>query len=121
LWSADFGESLGIGTGMAGIQTEMNAKHALGFLMVGVLMKSLPAFAPDWFPGTGPDGSSASAIWLTCLGRIEILLGSYYLVKHQTLLGLKRLAIGGPPHSRGGGGVSLATARASGFKAVRLG
>ena len=31
----------------------MNTKNALGFLVVGVVMKSLPALAPDWFPPTG--------------------------------------------------------------------
>jgi len=111
---ADFGNSLRLGTGLAGNELLMNTKNALGFLVAGVLMKSLPAFAPDWFPGTGLDGSSASAIWLTCMGRIEILIGSYYLVKTQTLLGLKRLAVGRPPDTRRAG-VALASIQPNGL------
>ena len=70
----------------------MNTKNALGFLVVGVVMKSLPALAPDWFPPTGPDGTSASAIWLNCMGPIEIIIGGWYVIRQQTASVLKLLA-----------------------------
>jgi hypothetical protein len=92
----------------------MNAKNALGFLVVGIVMKSLPGLSPDWFPPTGCDGTSASAIWLTTMGRIEILLGSWYLVKNRGSLGLRRLAVrrAAPPDRAR---VSLADAQTHGL------
>ena len=77
-------------------------------MVAGVLMKSLPVLAPSWFPGTGSDGTSASAIWLDWMGRIEVLLGSYYLVKTQLFKSLQRAASGRNQRPRGEA-VTLAT------------
>ena len=55
-------------------------------------MQALPRLAPTWFPPTGCDGTSGSAIWLTWMGRIEMLLGGCYLLKHQAGATYRRLA-----------------------------
>jgi len=91
----------------------MNVKNALGFLFVGLAMKALPGLSPDWFPPTGADGTSASAIWLIWMGRIEILVGGWYLFKHQARQTLRRLAAS--PPARRAPDVSLARAQAGGL------
>jgi hypothetical protein len=92
----------------------MNARNALVFLFVGVAMRALPGLSPDWFPPTGADGTSASAIWLTWMGRIEIVVGGWYLLKHQARQSFRRLAATAPRPGNGAG-VSLARARPDGL------
>ena len=70
----------------------MNTKNALGFLLVGVLMKALPGLEPHAFTHLGPDGTSAAATWVVCMGLIIASLGGLYLIKHHAWPSLKRVA-----------------------------
>jgi hypothetical protein len=69
----------------------MNAKNALGFLLVGALMKSLPSLEPHWFHHAGSVGPSAAATWMVCMGLIEAALGGCYLLKHHIWPALRHL------------------------------
>ncbi len=79
----------------------MNTKNALGFLLVGVVMNSLPVLEPHWFAHLGPDGTSASAAWVTCMGLVQALLGGVYLLKHHIWPSLVRSASHRPVETSG--------------------
>jgi hypothetical protein len=70
----------------------MNTKNALGFLVIGVLMRALPSFQPHWFNHLGPDGTSAAATWVRCMGLIIAALGGLYLIRHHAWPSLMRIA-----------------------------
>ena len=80
----------------------MNTKNALGFLFVGVGMNSLPVLEPHWFAHLGPDGTSAAAAWVTCMGLVQALLGGGYLLKHHIWPSLVRMAQRPAPESESG-------------------
>jgi hypothetical protein len=69
----------------------MNAKTASILMAIGFLMRVIPGVNPEWFPPTGCDGSNASAIWLQCMGSIEIALGGWHLVRHHALPAVRRV------------------------------
>jgi hypothetical protein len=80
----------------------LNSKQAIGLLAVGILMTAIPLIRPDWFP-PGEDGSSVSAIWLTCMGVIEGAIGAWHLVKREVLPALIRARAAPPPKVTRGG------------------
>ncbi len=64
----------------------MNFRHAIGFLLVGVLLNRLPHLAPAWCAANGVDGPSTREIWLQVMSAVQFGLGGWYL--------LRRLATG---------------------------
>jgi hypothetical protein len=69
----------------------MNTFNALGFLLVGVVMKILPTIEHAHFRRLGPDGTSASATWFVCMGLILAGVGGVHLLTHHIWPSLKRL------------------------------
>lgn len=58
----------------------MNFRHAIGFMIVGAALGSLPQLAPEWCPATGVDGSSTRALWLQIMSYLQLgLAGCYFL------------------------------------------
>jgi phosphate/sulfate permease len=53
----------------------MNTAHALGFFALGLVMLLIPVVAPGSFPGHGPDGSNAQALWLAVMGGVQLAIG----------------------------------------------
>ncbi|HZZ56414.1 MAG TPA: hypothetical protein VFE31_01190 [Opitutaceae bacterium] len=69
----------------------MNTKSAIGFLVVGLMMKELPLLEPGWFPHNGPDGSNAGALWLMCMGLILAAVGAIHLLRHHFVPMIRRV------------------------------
>jgi hypothetical protein len=59
----------------------MNSANAYGFVAFGLLLSALPIVFPVWFPPTGLDGSSARALWMQCMGVVQMILGLGYLLR----------------------------------------
>ncbi len=70
----------------------MTSANACIFLAFGFVMELLPTVAPQWFPATGWDGSSAQAIWLHLMGAVQALLGGVYLVNRLVVPEIERAA-----------------------------
>ena len=65
----------------------MNFRHAIGFMIVGAVLGSLPQLAPEWCPATGVDGSSTRALWLQIMSYLQLgLAGCYFLRRAASAL-----------------------------------
>jgi hypothetical protein len=58
----------------------MNIGNASGFFVFGVAMWLLPNIAPDLFPRSGMDGSSARAMWIQVMAVVHATIGLSYLL-----------------------------------------
>ena len=67
----------------------MNTGNAAGFLLFGLVMWALPDLAPDLFPRSGMDGSSAREMWIQVMGVVHLSVGAGFLLQLQ---GWPRLA-----------------------------
>lgn len=52
----------------------MNSLNSSGFLVVGAAMVMMPMLAPEGFPPTGFDGTSARALWLEIVGGAQMAI-----------------------------------------------
>src|SRR5678815_6109437 len=68
------------GMGIAGSAACMNIGNASGFFVFGVAMWLLPNIAPDLFPRSGMDGSSARAMWIQVMAVVHATIGLSYLL-----------------------------------------
>lgn len=53
----------------------MNSSNSFGFVLVGAVMVMMPMLAPEVFPPTGFDGTSARALWLEVVGGAQMAIG----------------------------------------------
>jgi hypothetical protein len=63
----------------------MNIGNASCFLLSGVMMGLLPSLAPDLFPRSGLDGSSARAMWIQLMGMVNATLGVVFIGRQSIL------------------------------------
>jgi hypothetical protein len=63
----------------------MNIGNAFGFVGFGLVMWLLPALAPQWFPATSIDGSSARALWIQIMAVVQGAIGAIFLLRLSVL------------------------------------
>jgi hypothetical protein len=68
----------------------MNSRNALIFVALGAAMRLLPQVAPQWFPATAFDGTSAAALWMMAMGTVQGVLGGWYLIRWHLVGELRR-------------------------------
>jgi len=64
-------------------------------------MGLLPAVFPSWFPPTGADQSSASALWLDTMGIVQVGLGAGFLLRAHVAPAALRILAAIPNSDRG--------------------
>jgi hypothetical protein len=67
------------------VEGGMTTIHAYSFLVLGWGLGLLPLVAPGYFPPTGLDGSSTSALWLQLMGGVNGAVGTGYVARLQVL------------------------------------
>ncbi|MGH7994828.1 MAG: hypothetical protein ACREFX_00595 [Opitutaceae bacterium] len=56
-------------------------KHYLGFFGLGLFLLFLPDIAVGSLRSAGPNVGGARALWLTCMGGIQALLGGFGIAR----------------------------------------
>ena len=73
----------------------MTLENAVGFFLLGTLMRILPWVAPGSMGARAIDGQSTGALWLEFMGILLLVLGGTHLLRplfSATWMQLKRLA-----------------------------
>ena len=71
----------------------MTACNAIAFSLFGLVMGFLPAIFPAYFPPTGVQDTSTSALWLEFMGTIQGFLGVFFGLRDAVLPSTVRLII----------------------------
>ncbi|WP_157772142.1 hypothetical protein [Lacunisphaera limnophila] len=61
----------------------MNTANAFAFLLLGVTLFLLPELWPQVFAPNGLTGDSTQALWLKCMGPVQVAVGLHALFLNE--------------------------------------